>query len=122
MHELAICQALLEEVERIARERGAERVAMIRVRVGALSGVEPELLERAYEVAKTGTLAAGAMLTIEDAPVRVYCPRCRAESSAVAQRLLCGICGDWRTQLVAGDEMTLMSVELLRSDSVTTAG
>jgi Zn finger protein HypA/HybF involved in hydrogenase expression len=26
--------------------------------------------------------------------------------------LVCGACGDWRTDLVAGDEMLLLSVEL----------
>ena len=55
MHELAICQALLDEVGRIVQERRAERVAAVRVRCGALAGVEPGLLERAYEVARAGT-------------------------------------------------------------------
>jgi hydrogenase nickel incorporation protein HypA/HybF len=27
-------------------------------------------------------------------------------------RLVCGACGDWRTDLAAGDEMLLLSVEL----------
>ena len=117
MHELAICQALLDEVGRVARERRAERVAAVRVRCGALAGVEPGLLERAYEVARSGTLAEDAILTIEESPVRVYCPRCGSESEATPQRLLCGACGDWRTKVVSGEELLLMSVEL-----VSTAG
>jgi hydrogenase nickel incorporation protein HypA/HybF len=116
MHELSVCQALLDEVERIARERSAERVAAVRVRLGALAGVEPELLQRAYEIARAGTLAAEAALAIEDSPVRVYCPRCRTESPARAQRLVCAACGEWRTQLVAGDELVLMSVDLISAD------
>ena len=113
MHELAICQALLEEVGRTARGHRADRVAAIRVRCGALSGVEPGLLQRAYEVAREGTLAAGATLTIEDSPVRVRCTRCGSESGATPQRLLCATCGDWRTEVVAGDELLLMSIELV---------
>ena len=116
MHELAICQALLDEVGRVARERRAERVAAVRVRCGALAGVEPGLLERAYEVARAGTLAEDAILTIEESPVRVYCPRCGSESEAAPQRLLCGSCGDWRTEVVSGDELLLMSVELVSTD------
>jgi hydrogenase nickel incorporation protein HypA/HybF len=116
MHELAICQALLEEVERVARERQAERVAAVRVRCGALAGVEPELLHRAYEVARAGTLAAAAQLTIEEAPVRVHCLRCGSESAARVQHLVCGACGDWHTRVVAGDELMLMSVELIAAD------
>jgi hydrogenase nickel incorporation protein HypA/HybF len=113
MHELAICQALLDEVERVAREQQAERVAAVRVRCGALAGVEPELLHRAYEVARAGTLAADAQLTIEESPVRVHCSRCGTESIARVQRLVCATCGDWRTRVVAGDELILTSVELI---------
>jgi hydrogenase nickel incorporation protein HypA/HybF len=116
MHELAICQALLDQVERVARAQHAERVAAVHVRCGVLAGVEPELLHRAYEVACAGTLAAGATLIIEDSPVRVYCPRCRSESSASAQRLVCRACGEWRTEVVAGHELLLMSVELIAAD------
>jgi hydrogenase nickel incorporation protein HypA/HybF len=116
MHELAICQALLDEVERVARAQHAERVAGVHIRCGALAGVEPELLNRAYEVARAGTLAEDAALTIEDSPVRVYCPRCKCESAAPAQRLVCSACGEWRTELVAGHELLLMSVELIAAD------
>ena len=48
MHELSICNALLDQVERIAAERGAHSVAKIVLRIGPLSGVEPELLRNAY--------------------------------------------------------------------------
>jgi hydrogenase nickel incorporation protein HypA/HybF len=116
MHELAICQALLDEVERVARERQAERVAAVRVRCGALAGVEPDLLHRAYEVARAGTLAADAQLTIEESPVRVHCTRCGSESAARVQHLVCATCGDWHTRVIAGDELELMSVELITAD------
>lgn len=113
MHELAICQALLEEVARVAHEQRAQRVAAVRVRCGALAGVEPGLLQRAYELARAGTPAEDATLTIEDSPVRVHCPRCGSESAATPQRLRCASCGEWRTEVVAGDELLLMSVELV---------
>ncbi len=102
MHELAICQALLEEVARVARARQAERVAAVRVLCGALAGVEPELLRRAYEVARMGTLAEEAALTIEESPVRVRCTHCGNESEVQPQRLVCAVCGEWRTEMVAG--------------------
>lgn len=122
MHELAICQALLDEVERVARKQNAERIAAVRVRCGALAGVEPELLHRAYEVARAGTLAADAELTIEESPVRVYCPRCGSETAARVQRLVCGACGEWRTEVVAGDELTLMSIELITAEGARPQG
>ena len=47
MHELSVCLALMQQVERVCREHSARRVALIRLQVGPLSGVEPPLLERA---------------------------------------------------------------------------
>jgi hydrogenase nickel incorporation protein HypA/HybF len=111
MHELAICQALLEQVEAIARQRAA-RVARVRVAVGPLSGVEPRLLERAYPLACAGTVAEGSELAIDEVPVRVRCRDCGAESAASANRLLCGVCGGWHTGLAGGDELLLINVEI----------
>jgi len=116
MHELSVCLALLDQVEAIARERGASAVARIRLRIGPLSGVEAPLLESAFSLAAAGTLAEGAALDIENAPVLVRCRACGAESEAVPNRLICGACGDYRTQVVSGDEMLLASLELCVSD------
>jgi len=113
MHELAICQALLARVESIAREYAAS-VTRVRVSIGPLSGVEPGLLERAYPIACAGTAAEGSELAIERAPVRVRCRSCGVESAASANRLLCGACGDWHTDLASGDELLLLNVELNR--------
>jgi hydrogenase nickel incorporation protein HypA/HybF len=111
MHELAICQALLARVGDIAHERAA-RVSRVRLAVGPLSGVEPRLLASAYAIACAGTAAEGSELDIADAPVRVRCRSCGAESAASANRLLCGECGDWHTDLACGDELLLLDVEL----------
>jgi hydrogenase nickel incorporation protein HypA/HybF len=112
MHELSVCQSLLDQVERIAAEQGAERVERILLRIGPLSGVEAPLLRSAYPIAAAGTIAEGAILDIEPAPVRVHCVTCGAETEATPNRLLCGACGDWHTRLVSGDEMLLARLEL----------
>jgi hydrogenase nickel incorporation protein HypA/HybF len=44
--------------------------------------------------------------------VRVRCTRCGTESPAHANRLICPACGDFRTQLLSGDELLLAQVEL----------
>ena len=111
MHELAVCQALLTEVGRVARDAGAGPVRRVVLRVGPLSGVEPALLSRAFEVARAGGVADRAELCIEPAAVRVRCRDCGAESEAPPNRLLCADCGSWRTELRAGDELVLQRVE-----------
>lgn len=112
MHELSVCQGMMRQLEQIVAERGAASVSKVVVRIGPLSGVEPQLLEQAFPLASAGSVAADADLVMEQLPVRVRCDSCGAESEATPNRLLCGACGDWHTQLVSGDELLLASVEL----------
>ena len=111
MHELAVCQALIAQVEAIARREDAF-VRMVRVGIGPLSGVESKLLADAYPLACAGTVAEGSQLAIEDIALRVRCRDCGAETDAAPNRLLCGDCGAWRTEVIAGDEALLLRVEL----------
>ena len=112
MHELSVCTALMEQVERIAREHQAGRVERIVLQVGPLSGVEAPLLKRAWPLASIGTLAEDAELVIKIATVKVKCTQCDAVSEVAPNRLLCAACGDFRTRLVSGDEMLLANMVL----------
>jgi len=114
MHELAVCQGLMSQVEQIAQREHAERVSRILLSIGPLSGVEPQLLTDAFPIASAGSVAEGAELQIEQPAVRVKCLSCGEESDAQANRLLCAACGDYRTQLLSGDELLLKSLELER--------
>jgi len=117
MHELAVCQGLMGQVNQIAVREHAERITLIRLSIGPLSGVEARLLRDAFPIAAAGSVAEAAELEIEEQPVRVRCLSCGAESHAQANRLVCGQCGDYRTQLLSGDEMLLTSLELERRQS-----
>lgn len=112
MHELSICQALMEEVTRVAREQRAVSVSDIYVCVGPLSGVEAPLLQNAFPLAAAGTVADRAQLHLEASAIRVACDACGEESHVSANRLVCERCGDWRTRVVAGDELLLRRVVL----------
>jgi hydrogenase nickel incorporation protein HypA/HybF len=113
MHELALCQALIDEVEAVALAQRAPSVTDVYVSVGPLSGAEPPLLQSAFPIAAAGTSAESAELHLETAPVRVACNECGCESDAAMNRLVCGHCGDWRTQLLSGDELLLRRVVLV---------
>ena len=115
MHELSVCHGLLTQVAEIAHQAHADQVERIRLRIGPLSGVVPELLKQAFSIARYGTIAANAELVIEALPVRIRCTRCGGETDTVPNRLLCGQCGDFRTQLLSGAELLLASVDLIRA-------
>jgi hydrogenase nickel incorporation protein HypA/HybF len=112
MHELSVCQQVLSQASQIARQRGATCIERIVVAAGPLSGVEPDLLLQAFSVARAGTLASGATLEIERGGVVVRCRSCRTESDVPANRLLCSQCGNWQVDVIQGEDLLLMSLDL----------
>lgn len=119
MHELSVCQALVRQLERVCRDNGGGRVERAVLRIGPLAGIEVPLLEQAFPLAAAGTVAEGAELAVERAPVRVHCSECGTQSGAHLNKLVCGVCGAYRCRLVSGDEMVLQTVELAVADENT---
>lgn len=118
MHELAVAQALVEQVDAVIDQHGATQASLIRVRIGPLAGVVPELLATAFPLAAAGSRMEHAELEFTHAPIRVRCQTCGAETEAAMNRLICGACGDWHTQIMSGDELLLESVELETASSL----
>jgi hydrogenase nickel incorporation protein HypA/HybF len=112
VHELSVCQGLLRQVDRIAAENAARAVDRIVLRVGALSGVEPDLLTHAFDIARMGTVAENAVLEIERGPVTVRCRQCGGSGEVPSNRLLCPACGDWRVEVTGGEDLLLLSLDL----------
>lgn len=113
MHELSLCQDLIDQLEELAAAHEARAVAWARVEVGLLAGVEARLLESAFAIAKAGTVADAAELLIEVVPPVVFCAACGRESEASPGNLRCSGCGSGETRLVRGDELILARVELV---------
>ena len=112
MHELSICQSIVDQVTKVAEQHHGSCVDKIYLQVGPLSGVEPELLRSAFPLARVNSLASHAELIVRTLPVMVVCSSCGATTQTTANRLICGSCGDWQTRLVSGDELLLERVEL----------
>lgn len=116
MHEYSIVSALIDEVEARAREAGATRVALVRVRLGAQSGVDARLLATAFDTFNERGVCAGARLELEEVPARWACPRCGAEP-APGGPLRCARC-ERPLELMEGDEIVLAHLELEVPDHV----
>jgi hydrogenase nickel incorporation protein HypA/HybF len=65
MHEKALMDDLMREIDARARAEGAARVTCIRVRLGALSHFTAEHFREHFELASQGTLAEGAAVEAE---------------------------------------------------------
>jgi hydrogenase nickel incorporation protein HypA/HybF len=111
VHELSVCLSLLDQLEKLAAEHDDRRITGIELDIGPLSGIEPDLLENAWPIAAADSIADSAELKITEADIVVRCSICNAQTAASANKLVCGACGDFRTNLVSGDEMILRRVE-----------
>ena len=118
MHELAVAQALVEQVDAVIDQHNATAASLIRVRIGPLAGVVPELLASAFPLAAAGSRMEHAALEFTHAPIQVRCQTCGLDTEAAMNRLICGACGDWHTQVISGDELLLESVELETASSL----
>lgn len=114
MHEYSIVQSLLAQLAEQAERHGATAVARAVVRIGEVSGVDPDLLATAFEMLREGTASAGARLEIERVPVRWSCRACGRDIEP-GGILRCPACGA-PARLAAGDEIVLTRVELEVAD------
>jgi hydrogenase nickel incorporation protein HypA/HybF len=111
MHEYSLVEALVRRVEEEARRRGATAVHGLRVSVGELAGVDPELFRTAYETFRQGTLCAQAALAVERFPAAWACPRCGA-TIAPGAALRCAPCGVPARLSERSDALLLESIDL----------
>lgn len=112
MHEFSVVQSLMELIERYAQENNARKVTKVVLSIGVLSGIEPHLLELAFNTFKEGTIAEEASLVVEIEKLKIRCQECGRESEKEELNLLCPLCGSLSAQIVAGQDMLLKSLEL----------
>jgi hydrogenase nickel incorporation protein HypA/HybF len=113
VHELSICQSLIDQLTALTHSNSAVGVAQAEVEVGVLSGVEARLLESAFEIARVGTVAENARLETRVVEPRVRCLRCGAESDVTIHDLRCLQCQNAQTKLLRGQDLILARVELV---------
>jgi hydrogenase nickel incorporation protein HypA/HybF len=66
MHELSLMADLLRKLKTIAREQGVEKLAGVKVKLGALAHISADHFREHFVEAARGTVAEGARLDIEE--------------------------------------------------------
>lgn len=112
MHEVGIMQSAMEAAQDAAKASGASRIHVLRLRVGAMTGVVREALEFAFEVARAGTMAGDARLEIEAVPASYWCAGCQAAFEPPQFEYECPRCGQPSAEIRHGLELEVASLEL----------
>jgi hydrogenase nickel incorporation protein HypA/HybF len=112
MHEIGLMQRMVEVALDRAASAGARYVQRVTVRVGAESGVVPDVITLAFEVATRGTIAEGAELQIEDVPITCFCAACDLDFAPADALHECPSCHQWGAEVRCGKEFELASLEI----------
>ncbi len=112
MHEISLCEGVLQILEDSAQNQNFTRVKTVWLEIGALAGVELEAMRFGFDVVTKGSLADQAKLEIIEIPGRAWCMKC-AETVQVNQRFdQCPNCESYQLQVVAGDQMRIKELEV----------
>jgi hydrogenase nickel incorporation protein HypA/HybF len=96
-----------------ARRSGASRVHRIVLRIGSLSGVEPEALRFAFDITTQNTLAAGATMEIQAVEGRAHCAACDADFAITSGGIAsCPFCQSLSGDVRQGRELELATIEM----------
>lgn len=113
MHEMALCESLLDAIRECAHAQGFSKVTRVRLTIGRFAGVEPDALRFGFDVVMRGSLVEGADLIIFDEPGSAWCFDC-CETVALSDRLApCPGCGGERLRPNGGTEMRIKDLEVL---------
>ena len=112
MHEMSICESILDVLKDQAQAQKFDRVKRISLEIGPLAGVEIEALKFGFDVVMRDSLADGALLDIIETEGKAWCFACGSTVAIAARYEPCPECGSHQLQVTAGEEMRIKELEV----------
>lgn len=116
MHELAVTEGMLKVVLRHAELNQAQKVVGITLKIGGMSDIVDEWLQRYFDYLSRGTIAEGAEILIERSPAVFRCCGCGEEyivNLKAKGSFSCPECGADNVDLVAGREFQVQEIKVV---------
>lgn len=115
MHELGIMTGVMDAVGKSAEQAGATRVLKVNLSVGEMTEAIEDALVFAFEALaeqREYALFSGAELEITMIRPKSRCLECGAEYEHDRFHMLCPECESFATELIAGRELQIDSIEV----------
>ncbi len=113
MHEASIALSILDIAEEHCRRAGYSTVDSVVVDIGTASGVLPEALSMAFDIAKADTTAREASLIINTIPIGGHCEVCSGDFTSEELFILaCPNCGGRNFRISTGRELDIKEIEV----------
>ncbi|MBB2168010.1 hydrogenase maturation nickel metallochaperone HypA [Gluconacetobacter aggeris] len=113
MHEMSLCESLVDVIEDAARRERFTRVRRIRLEVGRFAGVELSAMRFGFDAVTRGTVAEGAELEILEVPGAAWCFDCSDTVGLDGRLDPCPRCGGGRLQPSGGMEIRIRDMEVV---------
>jgi len=113
MHEMSLCEAIIETAEKQASIQQYKSVKCIRLEIGELSCVEAEAMHFAFDAVAKESIADGATLIIDKVPGQGWCSQCEAKVEIKQRYDACPICAFYPLDIRQGDAMRIKDMEVI---------
>jgi len=111
MHELQAALEIINIVRDEMNKRNLSRIRTVGLRLGAISGFNPDALSFGFEAAVQNTPLQGTQLKIEFVPVEGECLSCREYVRPKDPVFICPVCGSSKLVLKKGEELEISYLE-----------
>lgn len=111
MHELSLVRSLIRQVESILTTEGGIATE-IEISIGPLSGVEPLLVQSAFDQLAPASPLRDAVLRIEQSELRARCRHCDQEFAVESFLFQCPACDSRLVDVTSGDDFRLLSISI----------
>ncbi len=112
MHELGIMTSVMEAIEASAKNAGATRVLKVTLTVGEMTEAVEDALRFAFEALSQGTISEGAEFEVVMIKPKSRCLECGLEYEHDRFHMFCPECSSFATELIAGRELAIDTIEV----------
>ena len=113
MHELGIMTGVLEAANTAARDAGATKLLGVKLSIGEMTEAIEDALMFAWEaLTEDDPFTEGATLEVNMVSPKSRCLECGVEFEHDRFHMFCPECDSFATELIAGREMQIDSIEV----------
>lgn len=111
MHELSLIESLLDQLHYMKKEHGLEKITVVHLGVGEISGVDLSFFRSTYDLYIPQTEWSHLSVNLTLIPWRVRCRGCGWEQKVEDWNKVCGRCGSEDTETIEGQEFLIQRIE-----------
>lgn len=113
MHELGVVFHVMDTVQKVAEENGAEKIRKVTLELGEVSTVIESYLRKCWNWScEKRPMFNSCELDVEKLEALTYCEECEGTYRTIEYGKICPNCQSERTYLLCGNEFNIKEIEV----------